>query len=32
MPPSTPGTSIRIIKAVKLLNGIRLYVAENINK
>jgi hypothetical protein len=32
MPPSTPGTSIKVRKATKFLNGVRLYVTENINK
>jgi hypothetical protein len=32
MPPSTPGTSVRVRKYAKFLNGVRLYVMENINK
>jgi hypothetical protein len=31
-PPSTPGTSNSIRKVIQLLNGVRVYVVENINK
>jgi hypothetical protein len=32
MPPSTPGTSVRVRKETNLLSGVRFYVAENINR
>jgi hypothetical protein len=31
-PPSTPGTSKPIRKVLQLLNGVRLYVVDNINR
>ena len=32
VPQDTPGTSSKVIEVAKLLSGVRMYVAENINE